>query len=97
MNIAPFTFAPTAPLNLFYADGDVTEYTAITDEDYAAKRILDAVRSSEGQPYAQRMGIIEAVCRREMRGVFDATVAQFMNDPIISEPTTRHSHQRGAK
>ena len=97
MNIAPFTFVPTAPLNLFYADGDVTEYTATTDEDYATKRILDAVRNSEGQPYAQRMSMIEAASRRELRGVFDSTVAQFMNDPIISEPTTRHSHQRGAK
>lgn len=96
MTIAPFTFIPNAPLNFFYTDGDVTEYTAITDEDYATKRILDAVRSSEGQPYAQRMSMIEAASRRELRGVFDSTVAQFMNDPI-SEPPARRNSPRGAK
>ena len=96
MNIAPFTFIPNAPLNFFYADGDVTEYTAITDEDYATKRILDAVRSSEGQPYAQRMSMIEAASRRELRGVFDSTVAQFMSDPIGESPARRNS-PRGAK
>lgn len=96
MNIAPFTFAPNAPTAIFYADGDRTEHRAANDEDFAVERVLQQCKNyGLLSPWA--LEAIERQTRTELRGVFDSTVAQFMNDPIISEPTTRHSHQRGAK
>ena len=95
MNIAPFTFIPNAPTAIFYINGDRTEYRAENDEDFAVERVLQQCKNyGLLSPWA--LEAIERQARTELRGVFDSTVAQFMNDPISEPPARRHS-PRGAK